>query len=75
MTHDEMYAFIDTKVVLHGKVVRCCPGSKTLGLEFDEFESRQTHETNVTDYEDAILEVPLRMVIQALVITGITKKL
>jgi hypothetical protein len=67
-----MCTYIDRKVVLHGTVVGtgCCSGSKTLHVEINEFESRQTHETNVTDFDEAILEVPLRMVIQALVIAG-----
>ena len=75
MTHDQMFTYIDKKVVLHGTVVGCLPGSKTLQVEIDEFESQQTHESAVTSFEEAILEVPLRMVIQALVINGINKNL
>jgi hypothetical protein len=75
MTDDEMFNLIGSKVVLHGTVFSCDPGSKTLEVEIDEFESRQTHETNVTDFDEATLEVPLRMVYQAVVITRMNKNL
>jgi len=75
MTDDEMFNLIGSKVVLHGTVFSCDPGSKTLEVEIDEFESRQTHETNVTDFDEATLEVPLRMVYQAKVITRMNKNL
>ena len=53
----------------------CSTGSKTLEVEIDEFESRQTHDTNVTNFDEAILELPLKMVYQAMVITGMNKDL
>jgi hypothetical protein len=75
MTDDEMFNLIGSKVVLHGTVFSCDPGSKTLEVEIDEFESQQTHETNVTDFDEAILELPLKMVYQAMVITGMNEDL
>ena len=59
--HDRMLKLIDQKVVFHGKVVGCSPYSKTLDVEIWEYGA-----TAMTKYAEAVLEVPLRMVINAL---------
>ena len=60
LPHDRMLTLIDRKVVFHGKVVGCSHGSKTCNVEIWEYCA-----SAVTKRADAILEVPLRMVINA----------